>query len=500
MSRRQQERCRIFFREKDPGDIYTMSSTVLHSSVKKVLLVRPDLLGTPYAISKFGVKHQPMGLFYMAAPLVRDGFDVKYCDEILLDDFETMLLDYDPDIVGISVASPLFLRCKELVKIAKKHKKIVGLGGPHITALPGDSLRLSGADFAVIGESELVLPKILQGEYLEDLDGVAFWKNDDVVINERTSFIEDIDAIPWPARDIADMDRYRHDTEMGFHIHPKERMMRIISSRGCGYKCTFCARHRVFGRDTRRRDPLNVVDEMDFLNKTYGSTYFTFMDDTFTEEIGHAIAISEEMLKRNRNYKWCAYARVDVKPDLLEIMTRAGCLMLEYGVETGSQHVLNDIKKGTTIKEIETGFQNAKNAGIKTKAFFMVGLPTEGKDEFVESLDLARKVNPHYLWLSIFLPLPGSEIYDSLQSDEKIDFLRESFFHTHSRELNMRHRMFMIKFYLRAAYIKQFLKSLTWSETLYFVNTAVTFIKLSIGAALKNLSPFKRARAGSTAK
>lgn len=461
--------------------IMDTQSLINNRSIKKVLLVRPDLLGTPYAISRFGVRHQPMGLFYMAAPLLKEGFEVRYCDEILLDDFLRAIRDYMPDFVGISVSSPLFYRAKKLVRTAKEYKCLTALGGPHITAEPRESLQDSNADFIVIGESEVVLPKVLKGEDLDNIDGVAYWKDGSIKINERKSFIQDLDSLPLPAREVADMNRYHGDTEFGFHIHPKERMIRIITSRGCAFHCTFCARHRIFGRKTRKRNAVSIVDEMDIANKNYNASYFTLMDDTFTEDIRHVESFCNELLKRDRKYKWCAYSRVDTNKDILKLMYDAGCRMLEFGVETGSQKVLDSIKKGISVDEIRQGFENTKNAGMKTKAFFMVGLPAEGKAELKESIDLAKQINPHYLWLSIFLPLPGSEIYEGLRREDKMDFSRESFFHTHSSELNNRHRRFMLEFYMRFRYIRQFLTNLTWSEFAYFSNTALSFAKLSLG-------------------
>ncbi len=458
--------------------------SLIKKRLQRVLLVRPDLLGTPYAISKFGVKHQPMGLFYMASPLLKKGFDVRYCDEILLDDFEKAVTEYKPDFIGISVSSPLFHRAKKLVSIAKKYNCITGLGGPHITAEPEIALQESNADFGVIGESEIVLPEILQGESIEELNGVVYWKNGEVKVKERTCYIEDLDSLPFPAREIAEMDRYHGDTEFGFHIHPRERMIRLITSRGCAFHCTFCARHRIFGRKTRKRHPENILDEMDYTHDKYNASYFTLMDDTFTEDARHVEGFCSEILKRNRKYTWCAYSRVDTDPAVFKLMYDAGCRMIEFGVETGSQTVLDSIKKGITVDEIKQGFNNAKKAGMKTKAFFMVGLPAEGPVELKESINLAKAINPHYLWLSIFLPLPGSEIYEGIAKGDKIDFSRESFFHTHSKDLNRSHRRFMLDFYVRYAYIKQFLTSLTWSEFAYFANTAMSFAKISLSSRL----------------
>jgi len=322
-----------------------MSKTYLPRPVKKVLLVRPDLLGTPYAISNLGVRHQPMGLFYMAAPLVKAGFDVRYCDEILRDDLESMLKDFRPDFVGVSSASPLFMRAKKLVALAKQFGALTAMGGPHITALPEDALVESRADFVVVGESEHVLPRVLAGEAFEDLDGVGFWRDGEPVIRPRTDFISDLDGLPFPAREIADMDRYRMDTEFGFHIHPKARMMRIITSRGCAYQCTFCARHKTFGRNTRKRSAESVVSEMDYLHKTYGARHFTLLDDTFTEDPRHVRAICEELLKKDRDYIWCSYSRVDNDLQLLNLMHRAGCRMLEFGVETAARRCWTPSKK-----------------------------------------------------------------------------------------------------------------------------------------------------------
>ena len=182
------------------------------------------------------------------------------------------------------------------------------------------------------------------------------------------------------------------------------------------------------------------------------------MDDTFTENLEHAEAVSRMLLESGLDMTWAVITKVDIPRDLLELMYRAGCRMVELGVESGSQRVLNRIKKGITVEAVEKTFHLAREVGMKTKAFFMVGLPGEEREDFEESVKLAQRINPDFLWLSIFIPLPGAEAFTA-EHLAKAEYLDRTFISSHDPEMNRRFREFLRRFYLRPSYMPVMLRN-----------------------------------------
>jgi radical SAM superfamily enzyme YgiQ (UPF0313 family) len=210
----------------------------------------------------------------------------------------------------------------------------------------------------------------------------------------------------------------------------------------------------------------------------YGIRKVVFMDDTLTEEEWRVREISEEILRRHLDIRWACFSRVGTSEETLKVMHRSGCRMVAYGVESGSQKVLDGIKKKIEIGEIEKSFKVTRKLGIRTKAFIIVGLPGEGEEEFQETLSLARRICPDYVVVSIFTPLPGAEAYDQIIQHGEIVRNRRSFFHTADKVLHKRQKRFLYNYYLSWPYFRKVILSFSPGEFAYFLSNVKNFIFL----------------------
>ena len=462
----------------------------------KVLLVRPDRTGmhldTRNHLKRFGDLHQPLGLLYLAAMLDKERVTVNICDEIVGDSFSEMIVNLSPDIVGITVTSPLMTRAVELVAVAKKRGIRVILGGPHISALPRESLKESGADAVVIGEGEYTIVELCSKDDWSNIKGIAYWRNGELVSNQLRSPVDNLDILPFPARHILDFRKYYSDVEFGLPLRKNEKLMRILSSRGCPYQCTYCASHCVFGRKLRLRSAKNILDEIEEARAKWGVKAFMFADDAFTVSSSRLREISQLIIDKRLGIQWGCFSRVGLTPEMMKLMKKAGCKIIGFGVETGSPDILKIIKKDINIKEVVDTFGDARKVGIKTKAFFIVGLPGEREKEFRESMSLACRINPTYLWASIFIPLPGSNIYKEMDESGKIhiDWGKRSFFYTKDKVLMNRHRRLIRRFYLRPIYILNVLRYFSPEDLAYFLRMLKTYfvIRLQENRFMKKLN------------
>jgi len=219
----------------------------------------------------------------------------------------------------------------------------------------------------------------------------------------------DLDSLPFPARDFLPMKKYNVQVHLSSVKGVKATM---ISSRGCPSHCTFCAIHLTMGRKHRVRGVESVVDEMEHLVDRYKAQYIQFYDDTFTINYKRTVAICNLIIERKLKVKWFAHARVNtVDENLLRLMKRAGCAHVSFGIESGNQTILNNIKKGTTLEQARKAVKTCQRVGIKTLTTFMIGNPGETPETIDDTIDFALEINPDVAVFSILAPLPGTEVY-----------------------------------------------------------------------------------------
>jgi radical SAM superfamily enzyme YgiQ (UPF0313 family) len=360
----------------------------------------------------------PFYLGYAAAVLEKDGHEVLLIDSLAsnqtLEEFLDEVKSFSPDVIVMETSTPSFKNDMGILKklsTISKSKKI--LCGPHVTALPENSIMRPLVDFVLLGEYEISLANLVncieKGGDIESVRGIVFKRNGKPVFTESQPIIDDIDSLPFPAWHLMPMNRY-------WNPGPgTAKTMEVMSTRGCPFKCTYCIYPQLMYRTSkvRFRKPKKVVDEIGVLIKDYNKDGIYFNDDTFTINKKHVQEICHEMKKRELNLKWACFGRADIVDyDMLKEMKEAGCVAIQYGVESGSQKILDNIRKGIKVEQIKKAFSITKKVGIKTHGTFMIGLPGESKETIQETIELIKEIDCDTLVFAIATPFPGTVMYN----------------------------------------------------------------------------------------
>jgi len=393
----------------------------------------------------------PLGLLYLASYLRKklEGIQMKVTDGLVEGRERTFreVESFHPDLIAVSFFTPVALAAYEFINIIKKKYSHIGIvvGGPHVSALPEEALEKSMADVAVIGEGEVTFyeliklfqenKKVFSPHRLLNIAGIMFRKDGFLhrTVNRRP--IEDLDIIPFPARDLINLSRYK-----GWYLNKKVNEGTIMSARGCPFNCTFCSNAvwKIAKPWVRFRSPENIVNEIEELIDKYGVEEIYDCSDEFNNSVKHALAICLEMKKRQLNIVWKAAIRAHPLPErLVKVMAETGCWYLMLGIETGNDDTLRGIKKRITLEQVENACRLLKRYGIKIQGLFMLynvweedgKLQYENtemvKNTFRYMNYLTKKNLLDYIGWSITIPYPGSELYDvavkySLIKDEYV--------------------------------------------------------------------------------
>lgn len=388
----------------------------------RIALINPDYYEDIFKRSKVRAALSrgtpPLGLLTIAAPLLQAGHNVKVINlnlkNRLSHDIDDFIREFKPDFVGITSTTPLI---KKVYKIASRIKAIeknimVIAGGPHCSALPHDVLRESEIDCVVIGEGDFVMKMIVDGCISETIPNIVF-KNNGLISESKMSHqsINDLDSLPYPAYELVNVKDY-HQPMISSRKRPLGYME---TSRGCFARCIYCNKN-IHGFKVRFKSPARVVDEMERM-LTLGFKEIHIIDDIFTANKKRAFAICEEILKRNLKFPW--YPRGGLRPDtvnleLLRIMKRAGCYRIPFGIESGSQRIIDRIHKRMKLEQAEEAVRLSKMAGMEIECYFMIGLPTETEEDIKSSIDFAIKLDPDYVKFAITIPLPGTPLFEQM--------------------------------------------------------------------------------------
>ena len=337
----------------------------------------------------------PFPLMYLAAVAEKFGWQAEIVD---MQNLETPLPD--ADIYAVTSTSPQWSTTQKLSeRLAKESPyslKIVG--GNHVSASPLDA-ESSKFDLCVLGEGEKALESILANP--------RKWKSRQTQFMHGES-VQNLDLIPFPARHLIDWTQYKRGIFWGKKM--LEPAVGIIQSRGCYQKCVFCGSHAVFGRQIRFRSVSNVVAEMKKVIVEMGYRGFNFHDDNFCVNRSRTTELCSEIKKLD--VVWRCLTRVNtVDAEILGIMRDSGCKEIIYGIESYSQKILNNLHKGTTVKQNLDAMKLTKKMGIQTKAGIIVGSPGETRETIEETKKGLRECAPDYWNVSVFTPYPGCEVY-----------------------------------------------------------------------------------------
>lgn len=313
----------------------------------------------------------------------------------------------------------------EIIEFAKKIKQalpdaIFVAGGYHADAFPEDFLN-EGFDFAVRGEGELTILELFNDLFSRKKehyhnDGLAWKKpSGEIVINKRRGLLVEFDELPLPAYHKLDMPHYVKIWDGTLRGIPVRGVL-LETSRGCPWSCSFCSCPTIAGHRMRYRSEESLETEIKLLKEKYDVEGFMLTDDMFTVSMDHIKKVSRVMKKYNMI--WTAQARTHaVTEEMLRIMKDAGCVQIDFGVESGSQRVLDEIiNKKATVDHARQAFTLCKKVGIRAMANLMLGNPTETEEEMRMTLELAKEIKPDYVFYSIVTPLPNTKLWEMVNA------------------------------------------------------------------------------------
>lgn len=329
----------------------------------------------------------PLGLLYLASMLEHSGFDVTVENLAFTDTDKWVEKLKGYDVYGFTVYTPILNEVVKLIRNLDDGNTKFIAGGPHATSLPEETLE-EGFDAVVVGEGEYALPRILKMNEFPQ------------IVNARR--IEDLDALPYPARHLIPIKEFHREVD-------GVKSTGLISTRGCPYRCAFCSKD-VHGR-LRLRSPSNVIGEIEEIFSTFGIRALHFYDDTFTiRPFDQLKEICSAMKRRGIVYRCTGNLRRDDEKTL-RLLYDTGCREYCVGVESGSQKVLNAVRKGTTVKRNLEVIKTAKRIGLPVKAFFMVGCPGETEETVRETIRFIEEARPDRYSVFSFVPYPDCDIY-----------------------------------------------------------------------------------------
>ncbi|MBM4286972.1 MAG: B12-binding domain-containing radical SAM protein [Deltaproteobacteria bacterium] len=395
-----------------------------------VLIQAPyrDLYGP---IKKAAGYYFPLGLGYIAAVLRRQGHRVGLYEpeaqKMSFQDISRVFATERPDVIGIGSATPNFFNAIELAKSAKSVGATVVLGGIHASVMPHYIAENYSDyfDYVVVGEGEDTMLDLVahleNGRDPAAVPGVFLKQNNEVVSTPSRARITDLDALPFPARDLLPMELFPPN----LHNSRYKKSFTILTSRGCPYKCSFCASHNTMGSKYRYHSPEYVLEEMEYLVKQYGAQQLLITDDTFTLNTNRLVNICEGMIRRKLNLKWFCFSQASrLNAELLELMQRAGCYNIGFGIESAIPRIQKLIGKPVSLSHCLELVKITEKLGIKSQAFFVFG-HEENLAEIRATIDYANHLNATLVFHNMLVPYPGTKDFERFFSDiplEEIDW------------------------------------------------------------------------------
>jgi anaerobic magnesium-protoporphyrin IX monomethyl ester cyclase len=433
----------------------------------KVTLINPPYPPNAHSHPPF----IPLGLAYLGAVAEKAGHQVTVIDcqgeRLNYDSFRQRIAGVPSDIIGVTSTTLLYNSAKTIMETAREvhPNAITMIGGSHVSFWDENALNETKAlDVIVRKEGENTFLELLQriesNKSYADVLGTTVRTKEGIVHNQDRPFLHDLDSLPSPAYHLLPLESYHR---MGKTIFP------IVTSRGCVQWCDFCSTVRMFGRGYRVRSPKKVVDDMEALHNKYGESQFTFYDDAFTINRNHTLEMCADIKARGLDVEWDCETRVDaVDKELLEKMHDAGCITIWFGVESGSEKMLDKMHKKINREQVRSAFKLAQKAGMMTIASAVIGFPGETEETAWETIDFINSLNPDDIGCYIATPYPGTPMYDEVVKNgwlritdfNKYDTATPTF---ETPELSME-RLREIKykahqkFYLRPSYVFKMLR------------------------------------------
>lgn len=391
----------------------------------RTLLINPYTDTSVYGkISKdMPVKTLPLGLLYIAGVLLAHEKEVQLIDAdaecIDLTSLSKRVEDYAPDIVGITSSTQGFRQSLGTAKMVKEASNaIVVIGGPHVSPLAEEILRdYEVFDIVARGEGEFSMLALCNRFNWSQIAGISYRDNGRIIHNSAQPRNTNLDDLPLPAYDLVDLSHYGHPLYKMYI----EKIAPVISARGCPFGCTFCASKVIYGTKVIYRSVKKVIEQIRYLISEKDITGINFVDDTFTLDRSRLLEFCTALKKLG--IRWICNVRVGtVDLELLKKLQDSGCCLIQIGVESADQHVLNLMKKRVYVEQIHKLFEWANKIRLDTLATFIIGMPGDTEETIAKTMKFVSQISPTYPEFFNLVPYPGTEIYEYAKKNNLLLF------------------------------------------------------------------------------
>ena len=411
----------------------------------KLTLVQPPAM---MAVDSYStITQPPLGIAYLAAYARRLGHEVHVVDGVgaavksirpwpqrkkrLIQglSFEQLIecIPRDSDVIGMScMFTHAWPMVRELMLLLRKEFPAAKLiaGGEHVTAMYDTVLHQVPLDVCVLGEGEVTFGELLSAfeagdRGYRDINGVAFVDgNGQVVKTPRRQRVMDPDELPWPAWDLLDPMAY---VENGVYMGPVVgRSMPMLATRGCPFECTFCSSPQMWTQVWKARNPVKVVDEIEYYTKAFRADDFQFQDLTAIVRKDWIVAFCQELIRRQLNITWqlpVGTRSEAIDTEVAQYLVKSGCHHITYAPESGSERIIRSIKKKVKLAAVEASVRASLQAGMRVCLFNVIGFPEEDREDIRKTFGWLRhmaRVGVHEITVSTFVPLPGTELFETV--------------------------------------------------------------------------------------
>ncbi len=377
--------------------------------------------------------YPPLGTLYAASYLREGGYKVGLYDTNLLDGpsgIQSYLELHQPKMVvlyddGFNYLTKMCLTTMreaafEMIKIAKDLQCTVVVCSSDATDHYEKYLE-AGGDYVIQGEGEITLKELVDAinaeGYIEHIQGIVYKKNDEIIVNPKRAVIRDLDEFPLPAWDLVDIDSYREVWESG----GKEFTLNLVTTRGCPYKCNWCAKP-IYGNRYNSHSPEYIVKHIQYLKTHFNVSRFWMCDDIFGLKPNWVQQFNKELKREDLSISYYIQSRVDLllKDDTIDALYESGLEEVWVGAESGSQKILDAMDKGTTVAQIYKATQLLKEKKIRVAFFIQFGYLGETKEDIAKTITMIKELLPDNLGISVSYPLPGTKFYEKVKDDLKL--------------------------------------------------------------------------------
>jgi anaerobic magnesium-protoporphyrin IX monomethyl ester cyclase len=394
-------------------DLLLTHGYFLHEDPKEMQIMKP---------------YPPLGILYICSHLRSRGFTVEVHDSTFStqEALHKRLREETPTILGVYANLMTRPKVVRILAEAKRHGWKTIVGGPEPGAYVEEYLR-AGADVVVMGEGELTMEELLPilrsggTQHLDGVRGIAFLDKDgNAVRTPPRPQIQDLDAQPWPEREAIDTQRYVET----WRTHHGMGSISLITARGCPYHCEWCS-HQVYGQTHRRRKPRFVADELEWLRKRYKPDMLWFADDVFTIHHGWLQEWREQVTSRSLHIPFECISRADrLTEEVIRTLAELGCFRLWIGSESGSQRILDRMKRGVSVEQVQRATKLCRDYGIQTGMFLMWGYEGEEMEDIEATIEHVRASKPDVFLTTVAYPIKGTPYFKRTQEQGLIREIR----------------------------------------------------------------------------